>query len=47
MGRPLSEQHFELFCSARGLTLERIAEAATRTPDYELVLGDTRVVVEV
>jgi hypothetical protein len=47
MPQTISEREFEAFCKARGIPLERIPEASTRTPDYEIVLGSTRVVVEV
>lgn len=45
--RTLSECEFEEFCRLRGLPLTRIPEADTRTPDYEIVIGTDRIVVEV
>ena len=47
MPQTISEREFEAFCNARGIAFERVPEATTRTPDYELALGATRVVVEV
>jgi hypothetical protein len=42
-----SEQLFERFCERRGISCERIPEATRRTPDYEIIAGDTRIKVEV
>ena len=45
--RTTSEEQFEEFCQQRDIPLERIPEADTRTPDYEITLGADRIVVEV
>jgi hypothetical protein len=45
--RTSSEREFEAFCRIRGIPLERIPEADTRTPDYEIAIGSERVIVEV
>lgn len=47
MNRTTSERLFEHFCDARGIVCHRVPEAKSRTPDYELVFGNVRVVVEV
>jgi hypothetical protein len=47
MPQTVSEREFEEFCRAREIEFERIPEAETQTPDYELIIGGTRVVVEV
>ena len=47
MPQTISEREFEAFCNARRIPFERVPATTTRTPDYELVLGSTRVVVEV
>ena len=38
---------FEAFCGESGLAARRIPETVTKTPDYELDLGETLVAVEV
>lgn len=45
--RTISERQFEAFCQQRGIPLERIPEADTRTPDYQIVIGTERIIVEV
>ena len=45
--KTMSEQIFEEFCARRGIVCQRIPEGEGRTPDYELLFGDVRVVVEV
>jgi hypothetical protein len=48
MAKTFSEQLFEDYCAQHGISCERIPESDdAKTPDYELVLGDSRVVVEV
>jgi hypothetical protein len=43
----LSERLFEDYCSRHGIICERVPETHTRTPDYELIFGEHRVIVEV
>lgn len=43
----LSEQLFETYCSRHGIVWERVPETDSRTPDYELIFGEHRVIVEV
>lgn len=43
----LSEDLFEEFCRRTALQFERVPTAAGRTPDYDIFLGDLRVVVEI
>ena len=45
--RTTSEVQFEAFCQQTGIPLERIPEADTRTPDYQIVIGTERIIVEV
>jgi hypothetical protein len=45
--RTTSELQFEAFCQKKGIALERIPEADTRTPDYQIVIGAERIIVEV
>lgn len=47
MHKTVSEQLFEAYCAARGLVCVRVPEGETRTPDYELLCGTQRIVVEV
>lgn len=47
MPQNISEREFEAFCTRRGIPFERIPEASTKTPDYELLLGSARIVVEI
>lgn len=47
MHRTFSEKVFEEFCATKGITCLRIAESDRRTPDYELVCGAERIIVEV
>jgi hypothetical protein len=47
MSQTISEREFEAFCTTRSIPFERIQETSKRTPDYELVLGSDRVVVEI
>ena len=47
MVQTVSEREFEAFCRLRGIRLERIAVSEARTPDYEVVVGSDRIVVEV
>lgn len=47
MVRTESEQQFENFCDGSRISLERVITASGRTPDYDIVLRSTRVVVEV
>lgn len=42
-----SEKAFEEFCQKRGLQFERIKEEECKTPDYYLILGESRIVVEI
>ena len=42
-----SETFFESYCTARGITWEKIRETTTRTPDYELTIRGQRIIVEV
>jgi hypothetical protein len=43
----VSEELFEKFCAQRGIAVERVAESTQRSPDYEIDLSGTTVVVEV
>jgi len=45
--RTQSERWFEAFCDANAIALARIGESSSRTPDYELRLGEETVIVEV
>jgi hypothetical protein len=45
--RTTSEEQFEAFCQQRGIPLERIPEADTRTPDYQVTIGAERIIVEI
>lgn len=45
--RTISEDMFEELCRSAGIACERVDEASTRTPDYEVKLGGHRVVAEV
>ena len=45
--RTISEQVFEEFCTRRGIECQHVPEGDTQTPDYEIVLGAVRIVVEV
>lgn len=47
MSKTVSEELFETYCAARGIVCVRIPEGETRTPDYELLCGTQRIVVEV
>jgi hypothetical protein len=47
MPKTISEEVFEEYCAGRGIPCNRIPETSTKTPDYELVLGTQRVIVEV
>src|SRR6185295_17572059 len=47
MIRTISEREFESLCEIRRVSLTRIPEAAARTPDYEIAIGQERIVVEV
>jgi hypothetical protein len=47
MQKTMSEQFFEDYCARRGIVCQRVPECETQTPDYELVFGDVRVIVEV
>jgi hypothetical protein len=42
-----SEELFELFCAANGLTVHRIPNESHRTPDYIVSIDNTSIVVEV
>jgi hypothetical protein len=42
-----SENLFEEFCRERGIALHRVPATTTRTPDYELSIAGTKIVVEV
>ncbi len=43
----LSEKLFEKWCSKAGVGYKRMPEETSRTPDYWIEIGGTRVVVEV
>ncbi len=43
----LSEKLFETLCSRQRLRCLRIPEGKTKTADYEVVLRDTKMIVEV
>lgn len=45
--RTISELEFEFFCRLRGVPLKRIPEGNTPTPDYEIVIGEDRIILEV
>lgn len=45
--RTTSEVQFEAFCQQKGIVLQRIPEGDTRTPDYQIVIGSERIIVEV
>jgi hypothetical protein len=47
MVQTISEREFEKFCRARRIPFERVPETDCRTPDYEIVLNASRVVVEI
>jgi hypothetical protein len=47
MAKTLSETLFEKFCSNSGITLVRVPEEQTPTPDYELIVEGQRIIVEV
>lgn len=47
MAQTTSEREFEKFCRTRGLRVERIPETRSKTPDYELHVGTTRVIIEI
>jgi hypothetical protein len=47
MHRTISEKLLEEFCATKGIACLRIAESDERTPDYELVVGAVRIIVEV
>jgi hypothetical protein len=42
-----AEELFEQFCGSRGIPCHRISETLRKTPDYEIVLGTTEILVEV
>lgn len=43
----LSEEMFEEFCAAKGISCVRIPETASQTPDYVLSVDSARIIVEV
>lgn len=45
--RPVSELLFEDFCARAGIHLRHLGEDASKTPDYELTIGDETVIAEV
>jgi hypothetical protein len=45
--RTTSEEQVDAFCQQRGIPLERIPEADTRTPDYQVTIGAERIIVEI
>jgi len=47
MVKTRSETLFEKFCSNSGITLARVPEGQTPTPDYELIVEQQRIIVEV
>lgn len=47
MPQAKAERLFEEFCASRGITCVRVQEGEGRTPDYELVVGSERIIVEV
>lgn len=47
MEKTESERLFEHYCKSKGIIYRRIPETKTRTPDYELEVGNERIVAEV
>lgn len=47
MQKAISEKIFEELCTRLGVVWRRVPESNSQTPDYELVLGSTTMVVEV
>lgn len=47
MHQTISEKIFEELCTRLGVVWQRVPESDSQTPDYELVIGTTTVVVEV
>lgn len=47
MAKPLSEKLFEDYCKSKSIVCKRIPETDSKTPDYELSIGDQRIIVEV
>lgn len=47
MPKTVSEKVFEELCASQGITCLRVEEDEGRTPDYELVVGTERIIVEV
>ena len=45
--KTVSEEIFEEFCASHSLVCRKIPHADTKTPDYELILGETVVCVEI
>lgn len=43
----ISEQQFELFCNNSGLVFKRLTPDGHKTPDYEIILGGQRTIVEI
>jgi len=43
----ISEQQFERFCNTYGLPFKRLTPDIHKTPDYEVVLGGQRTIVEI
>ncbi len=42
-----SEKIFETFCGSKGIPCRRVSESATPMPDYEIICGTERIIVEV
>lgn len=47
MSRTKSELLFESYCDEHGMTLLRVPESEKKTPDYELTLGNSKIIIEV
>lgn len=45
--KTFSEQLFENYCQRCGIGYSRIAEGSSKTPDYELLVRELRIIVEV
>src|SRR5690242_11588089 len=42
-----SESLFERFCEMHGIRCERVPTAEERTPDYDIYVGEQKIIVEV
>ncbi len=43
----IGEKEFERFCAQHGFTLHKVKEQENKTPDYELLIGDIKIIVEI